>query len=183
MVPLLCLTQVVTADELYGELSIAVSNVVSPTNPVATIVIYGHFDNTQATMLLGAWFDLSASEPGFVSNTTWVLYAGSLPSWSPITYPDYILGINPENFLLFDNPIKVASVKWITNDFTPREISLDTIISYIDLVPHSPTSGFHVKNPIEGFGTIQVIPAPSSALALFAGAGILTARRRRKQVN
>ncbi|MEZ6172565.1 MAG: PEP-CTERM sorting domain-containing protein [Phycisphaerales bacterium] len=83
-----------------------------------------------------------------------------------------------------ENPAWVAEFVWWTTDFTPRtvEISTSTVDFAMYLHQNLPGSQSIPLSSIQDVTiTLQVIPAPSSALALFAGAGLLGARRRRRQ--
>ncbi|MEZ6172564.1 MAG: PEP-CTERM sorting domain-containing protein [Phycisphaerales bacterium] len=81
-----------------------------------------------------------------------------------------------------ENPAWTATFWFETTDFTPRTVEISTsslTFGMFDTTTSINSTYLPLSSVQETTLKIQIIPAPSSALALLAGAGMLTVRRRR----
>ncbi|MCA9277704.1 MAG: hypothetical protein H6815_02850 [Phycisphaeraceae bacterium] len=165
-----------------GALVIDVSGTVSPQNQSITVGVYGTFSDAYA--LQRAYFLLNSSEAGFGVTQYHLWSAGSWPYSPPVLSSSgsydvaalqlYVTTASP------NTPILLFQTEWTTSDFTTRDVSLSTESTWFTLFQtSSSTNGIAPVSLTNGSATIHVIPAPSLAIALLAGAGMLTAHRRR----
>lgn len=168
-------------------LQFQVNGVVSPQNPTVTIDIYATYPVSQPIYgVVSIGYHVHASEAAFTNNIQhhyWIGWGSSLPP-EPINHGDWLEGMGAGQIfgsnILVSSPILLHTIEWTTSDFTPRDILLSTdIVSPVYLQIYSVGPVVSVSNPINASGMIQVIPAPSSTLALLAGAGLVGVRRRR----
>ena len=174
------------AQTIQGGWEFRVSNVVSPSQPTATVEVWAWFDNVPGVSELFASgnFDLVASEG------EWWHFVFQLgrPTAGPIISGSSITGVVVGQFHLPplgvfgdpSNPIRVFAADWRTTDFTPRSVSLDTTNTHYFWVAEWQTgAGFQIwPNVIPGSGSISVVPAPS--LLLFPAGAFAVAQRRRR---
>ena len=177
------------AQTIQGGWEIRVSNVVSPSQPSATIEVWAWFDTVPGVseLFAGGDYDLTAGEAGWL--------------WSPWVFPlhspgpgvtirgNSIIGLFPGQLHIPtlgiygnpSNPIHVFSADWATSDFTPRTVSIITENTSIFAVYSQAgvSTTLSASAVVPGSGTIFVVPAPASLTALaIAFATCSTTRRR-----
>ena len=174
------------AQTIQGGWEFQVSNVVSPSQPTATVEVWAWFDFVPGVSELFAAgnFDLVASEPLFAALRC--LLPVNCGITSPIINGGMISDINVSQFHLPalgffgdpSNPLLVFEADWTTSDFTMRDVRVSTVNTarflvydaagrVTDLFP----AGFS-----PGRGVIAVVPAPGSLLVL-SGAFVIARRR------
>ncbi|MCA9278259.1 MAG: PEP-CTERM sorting domain-containing protein [Phycisphaeraceae bacterium] len=171
-----------------GGLFIEVNGTITPQTPSVNINVYTYWEGYPQIYGVGfAVYDLVATESGFTDNIihhNWLgfTFPPPAPTNTGTALLDLTAGQLGPNFFTWSSPVLLHTVEWTTDDFTPRELSVSTEIDYIDLFPYSHVFIYErIPDPVNGSVTIQIIPAPSSALSLLGGAGLLGARRRRRQ--
>ncbi|MCA9278258.1 MAG: PEP-CTERM sorting domain-containing protein [Phycisphaeraceae bacterium] len=174
-------------------LSTSLSNngIVSPSSPSVNIDVYaitGEPWFAFSTALFGYW----ATESGAAEPHYRLLPADGIPgfppSWFVAVTPQtngWLANVGQSNTVSHPanpaSPLLIMSFEWETSDFTPRtvEIHMGAADWWIYETSSSQAPVF-TPPPNNIVLQIQVIPAPSSALALFGGASVLGARRRRR---
>ncbi|MCA9277703.1 MAG: hypothetical protein H6815_02845 [Phycisphaeraceae bacterium] len=170
-----------------GELLVEVSNAITPQTPTATVSIYAQVGAPLPSYGIGgALFDLFASEPSF-ADVTYIYQNPPLGGpYLPTNHGNWLEGVETGQTFPSQGPIQVPylllSVEWEASAFEPRTVNLwtDNILHFSTFTAPQMGNLMLIPNPINGSATIQIIPAPWSALALFAGASMLGARRRRR---
>jgi hypothetical protein len=176
------------AQTIQGGFELRVSNVVSPSQPTATVEVWAWFDNVPGVSEVfgGANFDLVAGE-GLWSNVAYWLNAPDPPS-------HLIVGSRINNVIagqlhlppinIFgdpSNPIKLFAARWSTADFTLRNVSLDTKNTNNFFVTDAQTgAAFQVwPNVTHGSGSITVVPSPAplAVAGMVLATGCLMRRR------
>lgn len=168
-------------------LQFQVNGVVSPQNPTVTIDIYATYPSFPMTYgVANVVYDVIAGEGVFTNNIEhhyWIGW-GTNPPPEPINHGDWLEDMQASKLVSSINPtpspLLLHTIEWTTSDFTSRGVPISTSIEmmYIYEIPNS-IINVPVLNPTNAFGMIQVIPTPSSSLALLAGAGLMGSRRRR----
>ena len=177
----------VTAAQQGGWL-IESSNIVSPSQPTATIEVWAWFDDptrVRNTFGLGD-FDFLAGDGAF-SNLQSRLFRFSLGT----AVGSGVVGVRVGQIWGFagitassQNPILAWSAQWTTTDFTPRAVSLDTLnTTTFNIGINSTHSGMRLlelypEGFIPGTGMIEVVPSPASAVPLVVVGAVMLRRRR-----
>ena len=189
------MTLLATQAQCLGDvgLSTSLSNngIVSPSSPSVNIDVYaitGEPWFAFSTALFGYW----ATESGAAEPHYRLLPADGIPgfppSWFVAVTPQtngWLANVGQSNTVSHPanpaSPLLIMSFEWETSDFTPRtvEIHMGAADWWIYETSSSQAPVF-TPPPNNIVLQIQVIPAPSSALALFGGASVLGARRRRR---
>ncbi len=161
---------------------IETSNVVSPTQPLATVRLSVEF-NPVDHAFAASLFTVRASEPGW-SNPRHLI---GPPNGPPLIVALYVQGITvgqihfpPVVMANTANPIAAYEIDWSTNDFRPRLVTIETLTTRFDVYisDTSPASESRMATLMEGRGEIRVIPAPG-ALSVLGVLGLTAVRRRR----
>ena len=174
------------AQTIQGGYEFRVSNVVSPSQPTATVEVWAWFDNVPGVSELFAAgdFDLIANEPLFV--TMRCLLPINCGITSPIINGGMISDINVSQLHLPalgffgdpSNPLLVFEADWTTSDFTLRGVPVSTENTTRFLVYDA--AGHVTELFPAGFspgrGMISVVPA--SSLLLFPASAFAMAQRR-----
>lgn len=169
---------------LSGGWEISVSNVVSPTNPSATIEVRAFFDPVPgvADLFAAGDFDLVAAEGQFslphLHLTGPNQSVGTLIGPAVMDAAVHQLHFPPSILGKTSNPILVWSATWTTGDFAPRLVpvtTLDTNLFAVYALQTGTSSSVPLANITHGQAVIQVIPAPASVVLLLP----LMGRRRR----
>ena len=176
------------AQTIQGGWEFRVSNVVSPTQPTATVEVWAWFDFVPGVseLFIAGVFDLVASDGEWSWNFVFPL---GRPDPGPFVSGSSIIGVSvgqlhiPQLGFFGDpsNPIWIFAGEWSTTDFTPRSVSLETVNTYNFFVAEWQTGALFEIWPagfIPGNGAISVVPAPGS-LVVLSGALVLVRRRRR----
>jgi len=176
------------AQTIHGGFEFRVSNIVSPSQPTATVEVWAWFDNVPGVseLFIGGNFDLVASDGDWSSNFFFPL---GQPDPPPFVRGSSIIGVVagqlhiPQLGFFGDpsNPIWIFAAEWTTTDFTPRSVSLNTTNMFNFSVAAWETGApFQVwPNVIPGSGSITIVPA--SSLLVFPASAFAMAQRRRRR--
>lgn len=180
-----------SAQTIQGGFELRVSNVVSPSQPTATVEVWAWFDNVPGVSELFASgnYDLVAGE-GLWSNVTYWLNAPDPP-------PHLVVGSRINNLIagqlhlppvnIFgnpSNPVLVLSTNWTTTDFTNRGVLVETAnTSFFNVYnQHGVQTLLWPSGYSPGSAAIAIVPAPP-VMVVVTGFAILAGRRRRKHEN
>ena len=179
-----------TAQGPTGGWDIRVSNVVSPSQPSATIEIWAWMEpqsNPQLAFCCGD-FDFVADsgrptnprvDPWF---TAWPFYRSGVEQGSGVV--GVVIAQLPPPFQRLNGDIRVWLVDWDTDDFTPRRVHLRTAGTtgfgiYEQPFPSSMVTDLYPHAFFPGEAWIRVVPAPTAGMVLLvAGIGVWMPRRR-----
>ncbi len=168
---------------------------VSPINPVVTVRLYAAFPTVtpgetslgDANLHIlssdsnGGFFDLKKGLD-LQSGCSFASLGTPTPSGgvdSLVFKQLGVLGCQPNPAA----PNNVWEAKWTTNDFTPRDVLLESSGTSIfdlfsDLGQLFANISLYPDKFEHGAGVIQVVPAPSALALLLTGAALITRRRR-----
>ncbi len=189
------LSTTVLAQSNPGWIIEVVGGPVSPSNPSVQVKVSAFFTPVTSSFAFGAGrFDVVSTDAnGQFGNLT--VGAGLVQSCTQGSQ----LGVSNANGGVTDvwihqlnvlgcqavptNPIEIWTATWTTSDFSPRQVQVSTLTTgYFQLFSHHgtpfPDIFFEPKDVIPGSAVIQVIPAPSGALALLLTGAALATRRR-----
>lgn len=176
------------AQTIQGGFEFRVSNIVSPSQPTATVEVWAWFDNVPGVSEVfgGTNFDVVASDGDWSSNFFFPLGQTEPP---PFVGGSSINGVVAGQLHLpqlgifgdLSNPIWIFAAEWSTTDFTPRSVSLGTANTRNFVVAAWQTGAlFQVwPNVIPGSGSITIVPA--SSLLVFPASAFAMAQRRRRR--
>lgn len=164
---------------------IRVSNVVSPSQPSATVEVWADWDSDLFYAFAAAEWNLRGDATGAFSGPSSAFTdpgqdAGTISGGDVIDIVTGQLQFPPGSiFADTSDPIMIWSGTWSTSDFTARTVDLSTETGRYSLyLDDTGLSSDVTATVIEGAGQIEVIPAPAS-LALLGLGGLAAVRRRR----
>ena len=163
---------------------------ISPTNGNALISLSVWYDPNagyhsfgQSDVVVGASDSrFLGSASGYGSNGTITHNAFTQLNQSTVLFQAWNPHVPPVLIASTENPAWTATFWFETTDFTPRTVEISTsslTFGMFDTTTSINSTYLPLSSVQETTLKIQIIPAPSSALALLAGAGMLTVRRRR----
>lgn len=168
---------------------------VSPSNPVVTVKLYAAFPiYTPGETALGdanlgilssdphGWFYDMQKGSDLLSECSLAFLGNPTPSGGvePLVFKQLgVLGCQPNPAA----PCHVWEAKWTTDDFTPRDVVLESwktgaFAVFSDLGQIFPNVSLYPDKFEHGSGVIQVVPAPGGAILLAGSIGIAVRRRR-----
>lgn len=164
---------------------IRVSNVVSPSQPSATVEVWADWDSDLFYAFAAAEWNLRGDATGAFSGPASAFTDpgqddGTISGGDVI---DIVTGQLqfPAGSIFADtsDPILIWTGTWSTTDFTTRTVDLSTETARYSLyLDDTGLSSDVTATVLEGAGQIEVIPAPAS-LALLGLGGLAAVRRRR----
>ena len=165
---------------------------VSPSNPSTTVRVSGYFPSNLWALANGG-FDLTSTDAGSAFDQ--VRMPPPLQPPCALLRPGTLIAGGAYG-VLFDqinilgciansaNPLAIWEATWTTQDFTPRDVQLETTNTPGFYVFENPQATLNTINLVplnqfrHGSAVIQVIPAPAGACVIL-GAMALCVRRQR----
>lgn len=174
-----------------------IGGVVSPTNPSVTVRVSGVFPETWYALGYAEFDLISSDETGEFSNLFIPAPIGPYPhgTWGCVNttggtimngsaYEAVFFQVNALGCGAYPGmPLPIWEGTWTATDFTPRTVDLHTenTSEFRVFTDHNATGGYDFVAAgwfDHGFGSITVVPAPSSGALMLAGMMCLARRRR-----